>query len=149
MENMEALKHMLCRDMDEIARSGKLSGGSLEMLASATTALKNLYKIEMLEEESESHRSMRGSYDEETSGRRGRGRNGRFVSRDGSYDGGSYESYDSYDGGSYGGYSDRGSYGHEEGREHMIMQIEKMMNQANNSMEKEALRRCISNLKRA
>ena len=143
MHEYEGLKYMIEDQMNEYAKRGKLSGGDLAVVHMLTDTYKNLCKIKMLQEqeEGESHRSMR--YDGGMSGRhyvRG------HYSRD-SYDGGgSYA--DSYDGGSYEGYSDRG-YSRAEGKEHIMKQIEEMMHKAQNTGEKEALRRCLSNLERA
>ena len=152
MQDYEGLKYMIEDQLNEYARRGKLGGGDLAAVHMLTDTYKNLCKIKMLQEQEggESHRSMRGSYDGGMSGRhyvRG------HYSRDGgSYDGGSYseDSYGggSYDGGSYEGYSDR-RYSRAEGKEHIMKQIEEMMHKAQNSGEKEALRRCLSNLERA
>lgn len=150
MQDYESLKYMIEDQLNEYARRGKLGGGDLTAVHMLTDTYKNLCKIKMLQEQEggESQRSMR--YDGGMSGRhyvRG------HYSRDGgSYDGGSYseDSYGggSYDGGSYEGYSDR-RYSRAEGKEHMMKQIEEMMHKAQNSGEKEALRRCLSNLERA
>lgn len=123
MENMETLKHMLCRDMDEIARSGKLSGGSLEMLASATTALKNLYKIEMLEEESEGYSGkhyVRGHYSRE----------GDNYARDG------YSRESSYRG-----------YSRDEAKDYIVHEVEEMMDRVHDPRDRETLKRVMQQMK--
>lgn len=89
MKHMEKLKKMLCKELDEIAEKGELGSGSLEIIHKLTDTIKNIDKIEMLDEDAQSERgsSYRRSYDgdwEATgrySGRRGRGRDGRYVSR--------------------------------------------------------------------
>ena len=106
MEYIEKIKKMLCKELEEIAESGKLkSPADISMIKDLTGAIKNIGVIEMQEEESgysELRGGMRGrsymggsSYDDDMmySERRGRGRNakrdrmGRYSSDDGmSYD---------------------------------------------------------------
>lgn len=98
MKHMEKLKKMLCKELDEMAEKGELGAGSLEIVHKLTDTIKNIDKIEMLEEDdgmSERGSSYRRSYgrggeweangtyarDGGYSGRRGRGANGRYVSR--------------------------------------------------------------------
>lgn len=91
MKHMEKLKKMLCKELDEIAEKGELGSGSLEIVHKLTDTIKNIDKIEMLEEGEQSERgsSYRRSYDGDweangtyrNSGRRGRGPDGRYVSR--------------------------------------------------------------------
>lgn len=89
MKHMEKLKKMLCKELDEIAEKGELGSGSLEIVHKLTDTIKNIDKIEMLDEDAQSERgsSYRRSYDGDWeangrySGRRGRGRDGRYVSR--------------------------------------------------------------------
>ncbi len=126
MEYIEKIKKMLCKELDEYAMKTKISGSDLEMIWKLTDTVKNLGKIEMLEEESgggssearggrgrggsSSYRGGSSSYygdDDEMmmySERRGRGRNarrdsmGRYASEEG---GSSYEEGgSSYRGGS-------------------------------------------------
>ena len=115
MEYIEKIKKMLCKELDEYAMKQKISGADLDMIWKLTDTVKNLDKIEMLEEESGGYSEARGgrgrgrssymggsSYDDDMmySERRGRGRNakrdsmGRYSSEGGSYEGGS--SYDDY-----------------------------------------------------
>lgn len=122
MEYIEKIKKMLCKELDEYAMKQKISSTDLEMIWKLTDTVKNLGKIEMLEEESGGYSEARGgrggrsrssyeggsSYDDDMmySERRGRGRNARRDSR-GRYssEGGSYEGGSSYD-----DYSEEGSY---------------------------------------
>lgn len=92
MKHMDKLKKMLCKELDEIAEKGELGSGSLEIVHKLTDTIKNIDKIEMLDEDSQSERGSsyrrsyggdweaNGTYDR-YSGRRGRGRDGRYVSR--------------------------------------------------------------------
>lgn len=112
MHELYNLKEMLCEELSEYGKSRELSPSSLEMVDTLAHACKNVCKIIEAKEMSEyssdggSYRggsyeggSMRGSYygnsgrysrdgyyydDGGMSGRRGRARNGRFVSRDAS-----------------------------------------------------------------
>ncbi len=113
MEYIEKIKKMLCKELEEYAEMGKMKNVSdLDMIWKLTDTVKNLDKIEMLEDDGgySEARGGRGrssymggsSYDDDMmySERRGRGRNakrdsrGRYSSEGGSYDGGS--SYDDY-----------------------------------------------------
>ena len=91
MEYIEKIKKMLCKELDEYAMKGKISGSDLDMIWKLTDTVKNLDKISMLEESegySEERGGMRGrsymhgsSYDDDMmySERRGRGR---YAKRD-------------------------------------------------------------------
>jgi hypothetical protein len=111
MEYIEKIKKMLCKELDEYAMKSKLSMADIDVIHKLTDTVKNLDKIEMLEDDggySEARggrgRSYMGgsSYDDDMmySERRGRGRNarrdsmGRYSSEGSSYEGGS--SYDDY-----------------------------------------------------
>jgi hypothetical protein len=101
MEYIEKIKKMLCKELEEYAEMGKMKSASdLDMIWKLTDTVKNLDKIEMLEDDGgySEARGMRGrsymhgsSYDDEMmySERRGRGRNakrdrmGRYSSDDG------------------------------------------------------------------
>ena len=89
MEYIEKIKKMLCKELDEYAMKGKLTMSDLQPVHLMTDIIKNLDKIEMLEDDggySEARGGMRGrsymggsSYDDDMmySERRGRGRNAR------------------------------------------------------------------------
>jgi hypothetical protein len=142
MEYIEKIKKMLCKELDEYAMKQKISGADLDMIWKLTDTVKNLDKIEMLEEESEGYSEARGrgrdrgrssymggmSYDDDMmySERRGRGRNarrdsmGRYSSDDMSYDDYSEASYER------GG---RG-YSREDAKDHMMNKLGEMMSSA-------------------
>ena len=101
MQELYNLKEMLCEELSNYGRSKELSPSSLEMIDTLAHACKNVCKI--IESKDEEAYSMDGSYrgnsyygnnrysrdgyyydDGGMSGRRGRGMNGRFVSRDAS-----------------------------------------------------------------
>lgn len=164
MEYIEKIKKMLCKELDEYAMKQRISGSDLEMIWKLTDTVKNLGKIEMLEEESGGYSEERGggrssygmggsSYaDDEMmySERRGRGRNARRDSRGrySSEDGMSYDDYSeegSYRGSSYerGGQGGRG-YSKNDAKDHMMSKLGEMMEEANpneRKILKEALRK--------
>lgn len=75
---------MLCYELDDIAEKGELSAGSLETLHKLTDTIKNIDKIEMLEENGYSYNT--NPYNEEYTRREKRdrfGRNSRYSRSDG------------------------------------------------------------------
>ena len=50
MEYIEKIKKMLCKELDEYAMKGKISGSDLDMIWKLTDTVKNLDKIELLED---------------------------------------------------------------------------------------------------
>lgn len=146
-EVYEGLRSKLSMSLKELNKTGKLSGAALNELHMVTDTIKNLDKIEALED---------GGYSEATDfmgegrmygtsyarGRRGnvhRDNMGRYSRGDGYSEGGS----------SYGdgmSYARRGSsYGN--GKEMMMEQLEEMMDTADGS-SREAIRRCMEEIKR-
>lgn len=90
MEYMHDLKDKLCKELEEIARKPEMSAGDLEAVHKLTDTIKNLDKIEMLEDggysrDGDWEMEGRGSYERGAS-YRGRKRDsmGRY-SRDGRY----------------------------------------------------------------
>ena len=142
MKHYKKLKDMLCEELDKLADRKELSGSSLDMIHKLTDTIKNLDKIEMLEEE--------GGYSE-------RGRRGGY-----SRDGGDWEARGSY-GDNYGGssYNDGGNsyrgrnrdsmgrYSRDDGKEHMVRKLREMMGDAESDAEREAIRHCISKIENA
>lgn len=126
--------------------NSRISEGDLNKIHKLTDTIKNIDKIEALESG--------GGYSEESNwmadGRmygmsNARGRNakrdsmGRYSSEGGTYGGGSYDDGESYARGRGGrGYSRDGD---------MVERLEDMMNDANSEKEREAIRRCLSQLK--
>lgn len=100
MHKLYQLKDMLCEELEQFGDRDKLTSSSLETVDKLAHAAKNVAKIiESCEEEKYSNGMSRGygrSYEDRysrdgyyyddggMSHRRGRGMNGRFVSRDGS-----------------------------------------------------------------
>ena len=172
MDYMHDLKDLLCAELEDYAekgkKSGKMSMGDLETVHKLTDTVKNILKIDMLEEESgyseDGHYMGEGriygtSYESGYSERGGssyaRGR-GRYAKRDSmgrySRDGSMYYDDDmSYARGGRGGNRGgmRGGYSRDDGKHYMMEQLEEMMEEAEKPAEKEALRRCMDALKRA
>ena len=176
MHYMMDLKDLLCAELEEYAekgkKSGKMSAADLDGIHKLTDTVKNILKINMLEEESgyseDGHYMGEGriygtSYDDGMGGNysrrggssyargRGRGRNARRDSM-GRY---SREGGSSYARGGRGGnqgggnYSREGGYSRDEAKDYMMDQIEEMMEMAEKPAEKEALKRCMQALERA
>lgn len=160
MHYMEDLKDLLCAELEDYAekgkKSGKMSMGDLESIHKLTDTVKNILKIDMLEDEtgySEDGQYMGDgriygtSYDDDM--RRGvgysyaRGR-GRYAKRDSM---GRYSRDDGYMRRDVRGMRD--GYSRDDGKAYMMEQLEDMMEDAEKPTEKEALRRCMEALKRA
>ena len=168
MHYMHDLKDLLCAELEDYAekgkKSGKMSMGDLETIHKMTDTVKNILKIDMLEEEGgyseDGHYMGEGriygtSYESGYSERdgssyaRGRGRYakrdsmGRYSSRGGMF----YDDDMSYARGGRGG--NHGGYSRDDGKEYMMEQLEEMMEQAQKPAEREALKRCMQALERA
>ena len=160
MHYMEDLKDLLCAELEDYAEKGKKSGkmsiGDLESIHKLTDTVKNILKIDILEEESGysedgtymgEGRIYGTSYDDGM--RRGvgysyaRGR-GRYAKRDSM---GRYSRDDGYM--RRDGRGMRDGYSRDDGKAYMMEQLEDMMEDAEKPSEKEALRRCMEALKRA
>lgn len=142
-------------DKAKKAVDSKISAGELQEIHMLTDTIKNIGKIEMLEDgggySEESNWMGEGrmygtSYDEGSSYARGRGRNarrdsmGRYSRDDGmSYDGGS--SYAR--GGNMGG---RGGYSREGAKEHLMQKAEEMLEMAHEPKERRAIEKFMREL---
>ena len=152
MEYIEKIKKMLCKELDEYAMKSKLTGGDLDMIWKLTDTVKNLDKIEMLEDDGgySEARGGRGrsymhgsSYDDDMmySERRGRGRNAKRDSM------GRYSSEDSM---SYDDYSERMDrrYSRDDAKDHMMSKLGSMMEDADPN-EREILKDAMRKIERA
>lgn len=129
MEYMHELKEKLCDELDEIARKPDMSAGDLETAHKLTDTIKNIGKIEMLEEGG--GYSQAGDWEMEGRGSYNRGSSYRGRKRD-----------------SMGRYSRR-MYSRGDAKEHMMEQMEALMDQAGSEREREAIRRCMGQLENA
>ena len=131
MEYMYELKDKLCKELDEIARKPEMGAGDLEIIHKLTDTIKNLDKIEMLED---GGYSQAGDWEADMRGTYGRGSSYRGRKRD-----------------SMGRYSSdgrmmRGGYSRHDAKEAMMDQMEDLMAQAGSEKEREAIRRCMNQL---
>lgn len=136
MEYMYELKEKLCKELDEIAGKGELGAGDLEIIHKLTDTIKNLDKIEMLEDD---------GYSQPGYGREGGSsynRGSSYANRGKHYVRGHY----SREGYSNEGRSGRGGYSRHDAKEAMMEQMEMLMDQAGNERERDAIRRCMSQL---
>ena len=167
MHYMHDLKDLLCAELEDYAekgkKSGKMSMGDLETIHKMTDTVKNILKIDMLEEESgysEDGRYMgegriygtsyESGYSERDGSSYARGR-GRYAKRDsmGRYSsrGMSYDEDMSYARGGRGG--NRGGYSRDDGKHYMMGELERLMEKASTHTEREALEKCMQALERA
>lgn len=139
MDYMHDLKEKLCDELEEIARKPEMSAGDLEAIHKLTDTIKNIDKIEMLED-------------------------GDGYSMDGDWEArGSYRGVDYDDGSSNanrgmhyvrGHYSrDRrdsmGRYSRDGAKDKMMHHLEKMMNSAGTEKDREMVRRFMSQMENA
>lgn len=138
MEYMYELKEKLCKELDEIARKPEMGAGDLEIIHKLTDTIKNIDKIDMLEDDGYSQAGYRdggSSYNRGSS----------YANRGKHYVRGHY----SRDGYSMEGRGNRGGYSRHDAKEAMMEQMEMLMEQAGSEREREAIRRCISQLDQA
>ena len=137
MEYMYELKDKLCKELDEIARKPEMGAGDLEIIHKLTDTIKNLDKIEMLED---GGYSQAGDWEIE----------GRAYNRGNSYARRKRDSMGRYsrDGRMMrGGYRDGRMYSRAEAKEDIMDQIEDMMGDADEK-EKTILRRAMTELEK-
>ena len=159
MHYMHDLKDLLCAELEDYAekgkKSGKMSMGDLDSIHKLTDTVKNILKIDMLEDESGysedgaymgEGRIYGTSYDDGM--RHGVGysyaRGRRYAKRDSM---GRYSWDDGYM--RRDGRGMRDGYSRDEGKAYMMDQLEGRMEDAGTAAEKEALRRWMEALKRA
>ena len=134
MEYMHELKEKLCDELEEIANKGELGAGDLEIVHKLTDTIKNLDKIEMLED---GGYSQAGDWEIE----------GRAYNRGSSYARRKRDSMGRYsrDGRAM-RYRDGRMYSRDEAKDDMMEQMEALMEQAGSEKEREAIRRCMNQL---
>jgi hypothetical protein len=133
---MHKLRETMTKELEAIERKGQLSMSDLDKVHKLTDTIKNIDKIEMLEEDGYSE-----DYEGGSSYRRGRGRKrdsmGRY-SRDGGYYGGEFY-----------GRTDGGRYSRDDGKDHLMKTIREMMDDVKNDREREAYRKALKELENA
>lgn len=128
MEYMYELKEKLCRELEEVARKPEMGAGDLELIHKLTDTIKNIDKIDALEDDGYSRdgdweMEGRGRYNRGSSYARRRDSRGRYT-------------------------SDR-RYSRDDAKTHMIDQMEQLMNGTQNEREREIIRRAMEQLEQA
>ena len=137
MESLHKLKGMLYSEIDKIVDQGELTAGSLESVGKLLDAIKDACEITM--NESGDGYSQRGY-----------GGHIMYYPNDMYYNNGSMNG-----GNSNRGYSRNGSsyknnrYYYDDGRDHMIDQLNQMMDQAGSDKERQAIQKCIRQIEQA
>ena len=126
---MYDLRDMLCKELDEISRKGELGAGDLDIVHKLASTIKNLDKIEMMEDDGYSR-------DEDYSRRYSRGGDWQADMR------GTYGRGSSY--ARRGTHYVRGHYSRADSMEALREQINDMMRETDDDRVKEALRRAAS-----
>lgn len=124
MKAMYELRDMLCKELDELVRKGELGAGDLEIAHKLTDTIKNLDKIERLEDDDgySSRYSRDGNWEADMRGTYGRGSS--YARR--------------------GSHYVRGHYSRTDGMERMREQLDRMMGETDDERVKDALRRAAS-----
>lgn len=118
---MYDLRNMLCDELDELARKGELGAGDLEIAHKLTATIKNIDKIEMMEDggysrDGDWQSGMRGAYDRDMSNAR---RGTHYV---------------------------RGHYSRDGGIDNMKRQLQEMLDNADDESIRRAIQRCMETI---
>lgn len=142
MEYIEKIKKMLCKELDEYAMKNKLSMADIDVIHKLTDTVKNLDKIEMLEQSDDGY-SETYPYYMGGSSYAGRGR-GRYAKRDRM---GRYSSDD----GMYDDYSEARMdrrYSRDDAKDHLLDKMGEMMSSADEE-QREILKDAMRKIERA
>lgn len=142
MKNRDNIKEMLDCELDEFNEKSELNTGDLDVIYKLTDTIKNLYKIEMLEDGgySRDRYSRGGEWEADMRGSYGRGNSyGRHFVR-------GHYSRDGEDGGHS---QRRGGYSRSDSAEETMERLQVMYENATNEKEREALRRCLEQMNQA
>ena len=123
MKAMYDLRDMLCKELDEITRKGELGAGDLDIAYELVGTVKNIDKIEMMEDD--------GGYS-------------RRYSRDGNWEAdmrGNYGRDSSY--ARRGTHYVRGHYSRDSGKDNMKRQLQEMLDEADDDTLRRAIQRCM------
>lgn len=123
MNDFRNLRDMLCKELEEITEKRSMSAGNLDAVQKLTSSIKNTYKIEMLED---GGYSGAGEWEADMRGTYGRGSSYRGRRRD-----------------------SMGRYSRADAREHMRMQLEDILRDADDDKTRDAIRRCMEQVERA
>lgn len=120
---MYELRNMLCEELDELARKGDLGAGDLEIAHKLTDTIKNIDKIEMLEDDGYSQRRYSRDGDWETDMRGTYGKGNSYARR--------------------GAHYVRGHYSRDGARDDMKRQLQEMLDNADDESIRKAIQRCM------
>ena len=123
---MHELKEKLCEELEEIARKPEMSAGDLEAAHKLTDTIKNIDKIEMLEEDDGYSRA--GNWEADMRGTYARGSSYRGRKRD-----------------SMGRYSRDGRYSRHASPD-MMDKLQTMIDNASTERERDAIRRLMNEM---
>lgn len=123
---MHELKEKLCEELEETARKPEMSAGDLEAAHKLTDTIKNIDKIEMLEEDDGYSRA--GNWEADMRGTYARGSSYRGRKRD-----------------SMGRYSRDGRYSRHASPD-MMDKLQTMMDNASTERERDAIRRLMNEM---
>lgn len=130
MEKLYDLKDKLCEELEEIARKPDMGPGDLELIHKLTDTIKNIGKIEMLEEE--------GGYSQEDGRDDGYGRGMSYARGRGGYNRGVRNTRR----------DSRGRYSRDDGRSAMMEHLEAALDSASDQ-DRETIKRFIRQLENA
>lgn len=139
MDYMYDIKEKLCRELEEYARKPEMSAGDLEAIHKLTDTIKNIDKIDMLEDDGYSQAGdweARGNYSRNDSSYN---RGSSYANRGKHYVRGHY---------SRDGYRDGRMYPRGDAKEHMMMELEEAIDIANSEQEKAIIRRAMDQLEK-
>lgn len=141
MESLNKLKEMLHCEIDKIAGQGELTTGSLESVGKLLDAIKDIDEISM--HEGEDGYSQRGYGGQIT-----------YYPNDMYYDNGNMGRGMSQRGGrSYRNNMNMNSYrgmnSYADGKDHMLDQLQEMMDNATNERERQAIQKCIRQIEQS
>lgn len=128
---MYELREMLCKELDELARKGELGAGDLDIAHKLTDTIKNIDKIEMLEDDGY---SMGGDYS-------------RRYSRDGNWETDMRGSYGrDMSNARRGSHYVRGHYSRDGAMDSMKRQLQEMLDNADDESIRRAIQRCMDTI---
>lgn len=124
MKSMYELREMLCKELDELTRKGELGAGDLEIAHKLTDTIKNIDKIEAMEDDGYSQRrySRDGDWEADMRGTYGRGNS--YARR--------------------GTHYVRGHYSRDGARDDMKRQLQEMLDNADDESIRKAIQRCMN-----
>lgn len=125
------LRDMLCKELDEIARKGELGAGDLDIAHKLVSTIKNIDKIEMLEDDGYSRD---GGYS-------------RRYSRDGDWQSDMRGAYDrDMSNARRGTHYVRGHYSRDGAMDNMKRQLQEMLDNADDESIRRAIQRCMDTI---